>query len=83
VKLSRYLVGRRSAPVEVGAIPEVWAALAKLHADGNAERFAGLITLLADDPRKALECLGRSSPRLLGSEYCLPLVSRCFVPVAE
>ncbi|WP_243707141.1 hypothetical protein [Mycobacterium marinum] len=61
VKLSRYLVGRRSAPVEVGAIPEVWAALAKLHADGKAERFAGLITLLADDFRKALECLGNST----------------------
>lgn len=61
VKLSRYLVGRRSAPTDVGAIPEVWAALAKLHSDGNGERFAGLITLLADDPRKALECLGDST----------------------
>ncbi|WP_245850571.1 hypothetical protein [Mycobacterium angelicum] len=60
VKLSRYLVGLRSAPIEIGAIPEVWAALAKLHRDGNAERFAGLIALLADDPRKALECLGDS-----------------------
>jgi hypothetical protein len=61
VKLSRYLVGLRSVPVEVGAIPEVWAALVKLHADDNRERFAGLITLLADDPRKALECLGNST----------------------
>lgn len=61
VKLSRYLVGRRSAPVEVGAIPEVWSALAKLHADGNNQRFAGLLTLLADDPRRALECLGDST----------------------
>lgn len=61
VKLSRYLVGRRSAPMEVGAIPEVWAALAKLHSDGNGVRFAGLIPLLADDPRKALECLGDST----------------------
>ncbi|WP_232007750.1 hypothetical protein, partial [Mycobacterium gordonae] len=61
VKLSRYLVGRRSAPIEVGAIPEVWAALAKLHSDSNRERFAGLIPLLADDPREALECLGDST----------------------
>lgn len=61
VKLSRYLGGPRRAPVEIGAVPEVWAALAKLHADGNAERFAGLIPLLADDPRKALECLGDST----------------------
>jgi len=61
VKLSRYLVGRRSAPIEVGAIPEVWAALAKLYSDGNAERFAGLLALLADDPRSALECLGDST----------------------
>jgi hypothetical protein len=61
VKLSRYLGGPRRAPVEVGAKPEVWAALARLHADGKAERFAGLISLLADDPRTALECLGDST----------------------
>lgn len=61
VKLSRYLVGRRSAPVEIGAIPEVWAALAKLHSDSNFERFNGLLELLADDPRHALECLGDST----------------------
>jgi hypothetical protein len=61
VKLSRYLGGPRRAPVEVGAIPEVWAALARLHADGNKERFEGLIALLAGEPRKALECLGDST----------------------
>lgn len=61
VQLSRYLGGPRRAPVEVGAIPEVWAALARLHADGKADRFAGLIVLLADEPRKALECLGHST----------------------
>jgi hypothetical protein len=61
VKLSRYLVGHRSAPIDVGATPEVWAALAKLYSDGNSERFAGLLALLADDPRKALECLGDST----------------------
>lgn len=61
VKLSCYLAGRRSAPIEVGAIPEVWAALAKLYSDGNTERFAGLLALLADDPRRALECLGDST----------------------
>lgn len=60
-KLACYLAGRRSAPSEVGAIPEVWAALAKLHSDGNTARFAGLLALLADDPRRALECLGDST----------------------
>lgn len=61
VKLSCYLAGRRSAPIDVGAIPEVWAALAKLNSDGNMERFAGLLALLAGDPRSALECLGDST----------------------
>lgn len=61
VKLSRYLADVGRAPVGVGAIPEVWAALAQLHADGKAERFAGLIALLADEPREALECLGNST----------------------
>jgi hypothetical protein len=61
VKLSRYLGGPRRAPLEVGAVPEVWAALARLHTDGKAERFAGLIALLADNPRTALECLGNST----------------------
>ncbi|WP_231991905.1 hypothetical protein [Mycobacterium sp. ACS4331] len=61
VKLSRYLGTVRRAPVEIGAVPEVWAALARLHADGNSERFAGLIALLTGDPRKALECLGDST----------------------
>ena len=60
VKLSRYLAGAGRAPIDVGAIPEVWAALARLHADGNVERFSGLIALFADEPRKALECLGDS-----------------------
>jgi hypothetical protein len=60
-KLSRYLAGPRRAPLEVGAKPEVWAALARLHADCKTERFAGLIPLLAEDPRKALECLGDST----------------------
>lgn len=61
VKLSRYLGSRRSAPVEVGARSEVWAALARLHADANKERFSGLVALLANEPRKALECLGDST----------------------
>jgi hypothetical protein len=61
VLLSRFLGGPRKAPVEVGAIPEVWAALARLHADGEAKRFAELIVLLAGEPRKALECLGDST----------------------
>ncbi|CCK63175.1 Conserved protein of unknown function [Mycobacterium canettii CIPT 140070017] len=61
VKLSRYLGSRRRAPVAVGAIPEVWAALARLHADGNTQRFEGLIALLAGEPRRSLECLGDST----------------------
>ena len=61
VKLSRYLADVRSAPIEVGAIPEVWSALAKLYFDGNSERFAGLLALLADEPRKAFDCLGDST----------------------
>jgi len=61
VKLSRYMGGPRRAPVEVGAIPEVWASLAHLHAHGNKERFDRLIALLAGEPRKALECLGDST----------------------
>jgi hypothetical protein len=61
VKLSRYLAGVGRAPVGVGAIPEVWAALARLYADGKLERFSDLIALLADEPRKALECLGDST----------------------
>jgi hypothetical protein len=61
VKLSRYLAGVGRAPVGVGAIPEVWAALARLDADGHAERFSNLIALLADEPRKAFECLGHST----------------------
>ncbi|MBB2769116.1 UNVERIFIED_ORG: hypothetical protein GGE11_000011 [Mycolicibacterium obuense] len=60
VKLSRYLGTQRSAPIEVGAIPEVWAAMARLHADGKAERFDGLTQVLAVDPRFALERLGNS-----------------------
>lgn len=61
VMLSRYLGTQRSAPLEMGAIPEVWAAMARLQADGKTERFTGLVDLLADEPRKALECLGNST----------------------
>jgi hypothetical protein len=60
VKLSRYLADVGKAPVVVGAIPEVWSALAQLNVDGKSERFSSLITLLADEPRKAFECLGHS-----------------------
>ncbi|WP_233209466.1 hypothetical protein [Mycobacterium sp. ENV421] len=60
-KLSRFLGGPRSAPLEVGAVPEVWAALARLHADGRSQRFEELTALLAGDPRRALECLGDST----------------------
>ncbi|MGV0578350.1 hypothetical protein ABQE57_07920 [Mycolicibacterium elephantis] len=61
VKLSRYLGSLRSAPVEIGAIPEVWAAMAHLYAEGNVDRFEGLTALLADNPRFALDRLGDST----------------------
>lgn len=61
VRLSRYLADVGKAPVGIGAIPEVWAALARLYTDGKTERFSGLIALLADEPRQALECLGDST----------------------
>ncbi len=61
VKISRYLGTQDRPPVDVGAIPEVWIALARLHADGDRERFTGLIQLLEREPRKALECLGDST----------------------
>jgi hypothetical protein len=61
VKLSRYLAGVGRVPTGIGALPDVWAALARLHADGKAERFANLIALFADEPRRAFECLGDST----------------------
>ncbi|MDV3125282.1 hypothetical protein M1247_10200 [Mycobacterium sp. 21AC1] len=61
VKLARYAGTQCRAPRDVGARPEVWTALARLHTDGKTDRFAGLIELLADDPRRALECLGDST----------------------
>ena len=60
-KLSRYLGTQEPPPVDVGAIPEVWISLARLHADGARERFTGLIQLLDREPRTALECLGDST----------------------
>lgn len=60
VQLSRYLGTMRSAPKNVGSAPEVWAALARLHADDRMDRFHGLIEVLIDDPRRALERLGDS-----------------------
>lgn len=61
VKLARYLGSNRSAPVGIGAIPEVWSAMARLYADEKVERFEGLTALLADNPRFALEQLGDST----------------------
>ena len=71
-EISRYLATRDPAPVDVGAIPEVWMALARLHADGQRERFTGLIQLLDREPRKALECLGDST--MLASDKMAMLV---------
>ena len=59
-KLSRYLGSQRSAPTELGVIPEVWSALGRLHTDGKLDRFVGLTELLVSEPRKALEMLGDS-----------------------
>lgn len=61
VELSRYLAAAQRKPVGVGVIPEIWAALARLHADGQPERFAPLIEILVDNPRRALETLGDST----------------------
>lgn len=60
-KLSCYIATLCDPPVDVGARPEVWTALAQLHADGKRKHFAGLTDLLVDDPRRALECLGDST----------------------
>ena len=61
VRLSRYLGTRCKPPVDVGAVPEVWDALATLYRAGKLDRFHGLIELLTNDSRKALECLGDST----------------------
>ncbi len=60
-RLSKYLAGVGKVPQDVGVRPEVWTALARLHADGKKDRFADLITVLDADPRRALECLGDST----------------------
>ena len=61
VRLARYLGAMPSPPRDLGPIPEVWAAMAQLHADGRTDRFEGLIELLDQNPRTALECLGDST----------------------
>lgn len=61
VELSRYLADSRRVSVDIGVVPEAWAALARLHSDGKPERFPALISLLTAQPRKALECLGDST----------------------
>lgn len=60
-RLSKYLAGVGKVPYDVGVRPEVWTALARLHADGKKDRFSDLITVLDADPRRALECLGDST----------------------
>ncbi|WP_167106456.1 hypothetical protein [Mycobacterium sp. DL592] len=57
-ELARFLGGSGPVPVNVGAIHEVWVALTRLRADGRMKRFKELTVLLAEDPRRALECLG-------------------------
>lgn len=60
-RLARFLGGSGGVPTQVGVIPEVWAALTRLRADGKMKRFKELTVLLAEDPRRALECLGDST----------------------
>lgn len=61
VMLARHIATGESALEGVGVRPEVWTAMARLHADGKPKRFAGLIRILTADPRAALECLGDST----------------------
>ncbi|WP_304106598.1 hypothetical protein [Mycolicibacterium bacteremicum] len=61
VLLARHIATGKSALHEVGVRPEVWTALATLHADDKRDRFAALIEVLTADPRTALECLGDST----------------------
>lgn len=60
-QLARFLSGSGRVPTHVGVIPEVWAALTRLRADGKMKRFKELTVLLAENPRSALESLGDST----------------------
>ncbi|MCV7016275.1 hypothetical protein H7I96_00820 [Mycolicibacterium aichiense] len=61
VALSRFLADVGGVPKRVEAVPEAWAALAQLHADGRIERARDLVPVLVSDPRTSLVQLGNSS----------------------
>lgn len=61
VMLARYIATGEITLKDLTVRPEVWTALARLHADGKRDRFAGLIEVLTTNPRPALECLGDST----------------------
>ena len=61
VRISRFLAGVGRLPDTVGAIPEAWAALAQVHADGRPERAEWLVPILVEEPRGSLDSLGNSS----------------------
>lgn len=60
-RLSQYLAGQGPVPLNAGAVPEVWSAIAWLNNDGDDVRVSQLAKLLAVDPRTALNCLGNST----------------------
>jgi len=63
-ELARFLAGQGPPPVDAGAMPEVWSALALLDKDlhdSTAQRhFAALTASIGAQPREALEGLGDS-----------------------
>jgi hypothetical protein len=61
VRIARFLAGVGRLHDTVGAVPEAWAALAQVHADGRPERIGGLVAVLVADPRTSLANLGNSS----------------------
>ncbi|BBX04652.1 hypothetical protein BST36_27465 [Mycolicibacterium moriokaense] len=63
-RIARFLAGVGRLHDTVGSVPEAWAALAQLHADGHADRASGLVPILVENPRASLESLGNSSIEL-------------------
>lgn len=59
--ISRFLAGAADLPDTLTTVPEAWAALAQVHADGRKERAQRLVPVLVKDPRASLDSLGCSS----------------------
>ena len=59
--ISRFLAGDGPLHDTVGAVPEAWAAVAQLHADGHLDRASALVPILVENPRASLDSLGNSS----------------------